>query len=56
MSFEFVNQNSQNQFIVASGLDGFVLFTGHDVELVAENQDFVVFVIIRSAGKTGERQ
>ncbi len=55
MLFEFVDQNSQDHFFCLGRFDRFLLFAGHDVELVAENQDFEVFVIIRSAGKTAER-
>ena len=44
MAFEFVDQNSQDHFFCPGGLDRFLLFAGHDVELVAENQDFKVLV------------
>jgi hypothetical protein len=36
MPFEFIEQNSRNQFFCAVGLEGFVLFPGYDVELVGE--------------------
>jgi hypothetical protein len=32
--FEFVDQNSQNQFFWPRGLDRFLLFPRHDVELM----------------------
>jgi hypothetical protein len=44
MLFESVNQNSQNQFFCTGGLEGFVLFPGYDVELVAEDQDFEILL------------
>ncbi len=42
--FEFVDQNSKDQFFCPGGLNGFVLFAGQDVELVAEDQDLEILI------------
>jgi hypothetical protein len=42
--FEFVDQNSQDKFFSPGGINRVLLFPGHDIELVAEDQDFEILI------------